>query len=515
MSEPRFATPQTPSRSNLLPAARKIAAALGMNLMDHQERIIATLTEQSPEGLPVFSNATVSTPRQCGKTVTALVLSILRSFRPGQRTVYCSTTGSAARGIFNDEWLPLLAQSEFAGMYTVRLTNGAEMIRWNDTGSTVALLSSTRHSGHGETLDLILADEIWSYQDDRLDQLQPATITRPGSQFIAFSTSGTPSESPYLLARVEQGRADVEAGLTDTRAYLEWSIDPADIDNFEAYVEANPAVGQTVSPEALIRAIEGMDRSEAARAYGNIFVTAMHDPIIPLETWNELQDDTSEVASGLVFAVDVAPDRGHATIACAGRRADDKWHCGVVESGEGVAWLPARLRALVDEAHPKAVYVDKLSASLLPDFERLGIQVTHVDSQGHAAAHAYFLEQVNARNLRHHEDDELFDALRVAGVRPLGDGGQAWSRRGSNAAIDTLVACTLALYGANLQPGPIGIWSGADLQEIVRAKWKREGLPDKVLRDPILRANLMPNFDMRPKSEERRRREREVTYHRC
>jgi len=472
---PRYATPQT-DRPNLLPTAERIAETLGKPLMGHQRQIIATLTEQDPTtGLVVYSDATITTPRQVGKTLTALVLSILRSLSaPNQRTVYCSTTGAAAKKILTDEWLPVLEASPFRGRYTVRLTNGSEMITWLDTGSTVALLSSTRHSGHGETLDLVLADEIWSYADDRLDQLKPALITRPGSSFVAFSTAGTPTESPYLLDRVTQGRADAEAGRTDTRCYLEWSIDPKDIGDVEAYVRANPAVSHTVTAQAIRNAVSGMDKSEAARAYGNIFVTSMHDPIIPIEDWDALQDDASKVETGLVFALDVAPDRGHATIACAGKRSDGRWHVGVVESGRGVSWLPKRLRALVSAAQPRQVFADKLSASVIPDIEATGVQVELLDGQQHAAAHAYFLEQVADKNVRHHEDAELVEALTVAGVRPLGDGGQAWSRRGSNAPIDALVACTLALWGAQIQPTQIGIWGPSDWPILFEAKIQRD-----------------------------------------
>lgn len=338
----------------------------------------------------------------------------------------------------------------------MRATNGAERILF-ENGSSIALLSSSWHAGHGDTLHMILADELWC-ASDLIEQLRPTLITT-GGVFLGFSTAGTPGDSRYLLARVEQGRRDAEAGVTSGRAYFEWSIDPADIDDVEAYVAINPAVGRIVTADDIRNAVEGMPKVEAARSFGNIFTTAMHDPVIPLERWLELEDGDSQITSGLVFAVDVSPDRKHASIGAAGRRADDKWHVEVIESKEGVAWVPARLRALVTQHHPRGVYVDFMTESFIPELEASGVAVERLHAQAHASAFGFFVDAVAEGTLRHCADDELLQALTAANTRPLGDGGKAWSRRGSSVRIDGLGAITLALWGAQLQPPPIGIWS--------------------------------------------------------
>ena len=80
------------------------------------------------------------------------------------------------------------------------------------------------------------------------------------------------------------------------------------------------------------------------------------------------------------------------------------------------------------------------------------------------------------KKLRTIPDDEILDQLRAATTRRLGE-GQAFSRRDSHQPIDSLVALMLSLWGANLQPGPVGIWTVADIQRMVWEKWQREGLP--------------------------------------
>jgi phage terminase large subunit-like protein len=456
-AEARFITPPTPSRPNLLAPAQRIAEMLGVTLMPWQEQVIGTLTERYPDGTPVYTDATVTTSRQAGKTRTITVLALLQALSaPDQKIAYTSTTGSAARAVLMDELVPSLRASRFDGLFTVRATNGAERVLFTN-GSSISLLSSAKHAGHGATLNMVLCDELWN-AEDWLEQIRPTLITT-GGVWYGFSTAGTPTDSEYLLHRVERGRADVQAGVTSGRFYAEWSIDPADIGDVESYVRCNPAVGYTVKADDIRAAVAGMDKSEAARAYGNAWTTALHDPVISLETWHALEDNGSEIESGLVLAIDVSPSRDHASIAAAGRRADGRWHVEVVDSRRGVSWLPDRLAEIVRKQSPIAVYADAMSASLLPDLENIGVNVEQVNTAAHAAAHAFFVEQVLDDQVRHPEDTELVQALTAATVRPLGDGGSAWSRRSSNTNIDPLVAVTIALHGAHTSTGIIGFWS--------------------------------------------------------
>ena len=399
MTGPRFATAPTPSRPNLLEPAKRLAAVLGLELMPHQEQIIGVVTEQTTYGRPVFTDSTVTMPRQAGKSMTQMILGVLQALsQPNQRIVYTSTTGMAARQMMLDEWVPRLRASELNGLFKVRATNGAERILF-ETGSSISLLSSSKHAGHGDTLHMILADELWC-ASDLIEQLRPTLITT-GGVFLGFSTAGTPDDSPYLLARVEQGRRDVEAGVTSGRAYFEWSIDPSDIDDVEAYVAINPAVGQTVTADDIRNAVGGMPKVEAARSFGNIFTQAMHDPVIPLERWLAVEDPDSSIDTGLVFALDVSPDRQHASIGAAGRRSDDKWHVEVIESKDGVAWVPSRLRELVTQHNPQAVYVDSMTESFIPELEASGVTVERLHAQAHASAFGLFVDAVAEGTLHH------------------------------------------------------------------------------------------------------------------
>ena len=65
------------------------------------------------------------------------------------------------------------------------------------------------------------------------------------------------------------------------------------------------------------------------------------------------------------------------------------------------------------------------------------------------------VEHVQAGNLKHLGSPDLWNAIRAAGTRPLGD-RWLWSRKKSSADISPLVAATLALWAAIGQPDDDG-----------------------------------------------------------
>jgi hypothetical protein len=130
--------------------------------------------------------------------------------------------------------------------------------------------------------------------------------------------------------------------------------------------------------------------------------------------------------------------------------------------------MAARAAELRDEHDPRAFVCDGASpaASLLHEFETLGIDVDVTNAKEMAAACGMFfdaveqgaegLDQQVATGLRHIGQEELESAIRSARKRALGDGGWAWSRSGSTADITPLVSVTLAHWGYETMDEDIG-----------------------------------------------------------
>ena len=103
---------------------------------------------------------------------------------------------------------------------------------------------------------------------------------------------------------------------------------------------------------------------------------AADQPHITMETWLALTDPLSVPADPVSFGVYVNINRTASAIAVAGKRADGKFHVGIVpavrgkqiDSLPGTAWIPDRLKEL-SQHKPCAVVIDghSAAASLIPD----------------------------------------------------------------------------------------------------------------------------------------------------
>ena len=267
--EPRYATARTPERETLGRAAGRVARVLGAPLMPWQKQVLDVALEIDGRGQLVYRDVVLSTPRQSGKSYVLLTLLLTRALLwPRQNLIYTAQSGLDARKKLLDDWLPAVQASPIGGQVAAYLAPGRESLRFTD-GSVLQLLASTAKAGHGMVVDLGVLDEAFSYQDARTEQaLRPAMMTRSNPQLWVVSTAGTPDASPYLFERVQSGRLAVEAGVTDALAYFEWSAeDDADPADPETWRSCMPALGHTVSEDAVAAAQRSMGRSEFARAY--------------------------------------------------------------------------------------------------------------------------------------------------------------------------------------------------------------------------------------------------------
>lgn len=447
---PRFATARDSSRRTLGDKVGEIAALLGQPLMPWQQFVADVALELDDSGRLRYRQVVVTVPRQSGKTTLGLSVMVHRAlgFGERQRVLYTAQTRNDARRKWEDEHVFVLERSPLAKLLTVRRSNGSEQIQWSN-GSTHGITSTTDVAGHGETLDLGFVDEAFAHKDDTVEQaFRPAMITRPQPQLWVVSTAGT-EDSIYLNGKVEAGRASV-SDPDSPIAYFEWSAsEDADPDDPETWRSCMPALGLTVAEEAVAADHASMKPAEFRRAYLNLRSDRRSgDPVIDLDVWQSLADERSQAVEPVVFAVDVTPDRGNASIAVAGRRADGKWHVELIEHRPGARWVVDELTRLVDRWKPVAVVLDPggPAGGLLPSLHEAGIEPLTVTSRQMAQGCAMVFDAVAGNELRHLGQSELNVAVAGARKRKIGD-MWAWSRDSLSVDLSPLVAVTLAMWG--------------------------------------------------------------------
>ena len=197
------------------------------------------------------------------------------------------------------------------------------------------------------------------------------------------------------------------------------------------------------------------------------------EALIKPDRWNELVDAKSEPLDPVAFGVYVKLDRTVSAIGVCGRRADGKLHVGVVpavrgkpiDSLPGTAWIPDRVKELVDQWKPCATVIDghSAAASLITTIEGLGVEVTKSNATDLTKAcgalyDAIMADRDSEASLRHRGATPLTRAAISAKRRDLSD-AWAWDRKDKDSDITQLMAVTLALHGfIEHQPEAVEVW---------------------------------------------------------
>ncbi|MFC9089004.1 terminase large subunit domain-containing protein [Nocardiopsis dassonvillei] len=435
-----------------------VARLLGKELMPWQKDVLDVALEIDPRtGRLAYREVVLTVPRQSGKTLLMLALMVQRALghEDRQTILYAAQTRNAARKKWEEDHVFQLKRSPLRSKFTVRLANGAEAIRWKN-GSLHGITSNTESAGHGDTLDLAVIDEAFAQRDSRLEQaMKPTMITRPQPQLWIVSTAGK-TDSVYLRGKVDNGRQRVGLGLNVGMAYFEWSApddaDPADEDTWWACM---PALGHTVSIEAIRADFVSMELPEFRRAYLNQWPDASPEEwlVIPREWWDSCHDPASTIAGDLAICADVTPERTMTSIAVAGRRDDGFMHVEILEHASGTTWAVKRIKELVAKHQPVHVVIDGAgpAGSLITGVENAGIEVTKPTARDVVQACGAIYDAAKEGEVRHIGSPPLNTALASAQKRPLGD-AWAWARKSPSGDISPLVAATLAMWGAAKGP---------------------------------------------------------------
>jgi phage terminase large subunit-like protein len=427
---------------------------------------VADLALEVDEGTGRFAyrEVYVTIPRQSGKTTLVLPVATLRAqisqhLGGRQRMLYAAQTRTDARDKWEEDFVEdLKAAPKMRGRFRVSLASGREHVRYRD-GSTFGPISTTEKAGHGKTLDLGLADELFAQVDDRIEQAwRPAMITRGQAQYWGLSTAGTDT-SLYLLTKVKAGRRLVEAGADSGVAYIEYAAEPdADPADPAVWRSCMPALGFTVTEDAIRAEYVSLEAAGNLnlfrRAYLNQWVDRdAGEQVIPAQAWAACRDEDSELVGEPAFAIDITPASTWAAIVCAGWRADGLQHLELIDHRPGTDWFVARVAEVTRRWSSLPVAYDPAGpvASLASELEAAGVVLAPMSSRALVAGCEGLFRDVVAGSVRHIGQPALDAAVSAGRKRELGD-GWAWRRKTSSGDISPLVAMTEAR--ANLLEHP-------------------------------------------------------------
>jgi hypothetical protein len=304
--EPRLVTPVSSSVS-LGPALADFASRhMGINLMPWQRIALDGQLAVNEQGNYLFRESLVSTARQQGKSVALRALAgwflASEARRRGQPVHALLVANKLERSMPMFRDLALFLEDHHGA--EVRWGNGSQQVTMPDRSTF--RVAAARDNVHGMTLDLILVDEIWDIAPSVIyDALRPSMIAVKNPLLSMWSTAGDQS-STLMLGLREQAINAIDAGKPGRLFFAEWSPPPGiNPDDRTWWPWSNPALGTTVTWEALEAAADGADRASFLRAHLNLWVAATKS-WLPVGIWEPLAVDT--VPAGGILSIDSSVD---------------------------------------------------------------------------------------------------------------------------------------------------------------------------------------------------------------
>jgi hypothetical protein len=275
--------------------------------MDWQRIALDGQLEHDDQGDLIRREALVSVARQNGKTVALAALAgwwltDFAKIRKQPQTVFLTAHKlDRAQAIFM-ELMPVL---EKVGGTATRSYGRSSMAM--PDGSQLLIRAATATNAHGGTNDLIIVDELWSVAPTVVfDALRPSQIARRSPLLSMWSTAGDEGSVAMLQLR-EQAINAIDAGRQAKIYFAEWSPPPAvALSDPQWWPWANPALGTTITRQALEAAADTPDQSAFYRAHLNCWVAAASS-WLPLGVWDKTGTD-HPMPSGGVLAVDSSLD---------------------------------------------------------------------------------------------------------------------------------------------------------------------------------------------------------------
>ena len=277
-------------------------------------------------------------------------------------------------------------------------------------------------------------------------------MATPNPQTLIFSNAG--DQHSIVLNRLRERGLAAASGADDKIGWFEWSAEPGcDIRDRNAWAQANPSLGHTISIENLEAAMsdeESIVRTELLCQWVSVV-----NPAINPSNWSALADkklrlDKEEMTW---MAIDLSPDRKAGALIAAQQKGDQinvvllrTWTNPVnLDSKQIANEVADEVRKYQTETVAFSRQTSGAVAALLAP---AGISTTPIDGALYGQACDEMLSAITSARLRHPDNDEFNRQVLSAVKLPFRDGGWYLGRKVSNATICAAVAMAMVCHFA-------------------------------------------------------------------
>jgi len=429
-------------------------ASIGFNLLPWQQFLAHEICKVTEDDKWYFKEAGVIISRQNGKSTFMQLMILWRMFALGQKlqvhTAHKLTTSSeiiwkivdtiqSHAKLFDD----FGKKYESKGSQEIKLKSGGRyLVRANNSASRGIAAPDT-----------IYMDEVREFHDDEVwSSLRYTQMATPNPQTLIFSNAG--DQHSVVLNRLRERGVAAALGGDDRIGWFEWSAEPGcDIHDKDAWAQANPSLGWTISIENLEAAMsdeESIVRTELLCQWVSVV-----NPAISPTNWAAGADKNLKLdkEEQTWFAVDLSPDRKAGALISAQQKGD-LIHAVLLKTWTNPINLDAKQIAndIADEVRKYQVetvaYSRQTSGAIAALLSPAGISCTPIDGAVYGQACDEMLSSITSGRLRHPDQDEFNKQVLSAVKLPFKDGGWYLGRKVSNATICAAVGLAMVCHFA-------------------------------------------------------------------
>jgi phage terminase large subunit-like protein len=459
-TEPRLHSPYIKGK-NRGDEIAQLAESIGLPLLPWQDFVIRDMTSIDDENMFIRKTNLVLCARQQGKTHLARMMMLGHLFLFGSKNVIImSSNRSMALDTFRQVAYAIEEAPELnKQVKQIRFANGTESIELK-SGARLDVVAATRDGSRGRTADLLYIDEVREISEEGFRAATPTTRARPNAQTLLTSNAGDAFSTVLNDLR--------ERALSfppKTFGFYEYSAPQfAKITDRAAWAMANPALGYTVTEEALEEAVATQPIETTKTELLCQWISSTQSPW-PHMAVEDASDITLEMSPGplTIFAFDVAPSRRDGSLVMGQVLPDGRIGVAVLEVFHSDVsidelYMADHIAKWCKDFYPRTVCYDKYTtASIAKRLEMNGIHITDISGQKGYQASGDLYEALANKRLVHSGQDALITHFSNCAAK---ESDSSWRivRRKSAGPVDIAIGISMVVHILNQPLGEAKVY---------------------------------------------------------
>jgi phage terminase large subunit-like protein len=441
---------------------KELAESIGIPLLPWQEFVINDMCTVDENNMFIRKTNLILCSRQQGKTHLARMVMLGHMFlfdspnvliMSSNRSMALDTFRQVCSAIENNDWMSKQVKQ-------IRYANGTESIELRN-GNRLDVVAATRDGSRGRTASLLYIDEIREISEDGFRAATPTTRAKINSQTLLTSNAGD-----AFSTVLNDLRERAMSFPPKTFGFYEYSAPQfAKITDRDAWAMSNPALGYTVTEEALEEAVatQPIETTKTELLCQWISSTASPWPHMAVEDAAD-KDLKMSVGPLTIFGFDVSPSRRDGSL-CMGQVLEDGrigvavleiFHSDVSIDEMFVANAIAKWAKVY---YPRQIAYDKYTtASIAKRLESNGLQVTDISGQKGYQASGDLYEALANKRLVHSGQDELVNHMANCAAK---ESDASWRiiRRKSAGPVDIAINLSFIVHILTQPMGEAKVYS--------------------------------------------------------